>query len=176
MNPLLCWCVSIVLLIVSLPNLGHTADNLLVNGGDSWVKGWKPGLGCHLDTKSGHELLRQTLPENFEKGNHAWHRTIPVISGARYRFQVQYRLRDVSESIVQFHFSDATGALMDWNKFRLSSAKLMGTQEEWCPLNYEFTVPSEAKAVRISLRLNSSGDVQWDAASLERIDQAVGTP
>lgn len=144
--------------------------NLLVPAGTDeagWVDAWKKGYGCSLDHSADEGLvLRQKLPEGFSEGNHGWTISVPVDTGASYRFTVSYRLLDVGQAMAQFHFGRKDGSLLAYQKYRLSSESLSGTEHSWKELSYEFTVPAEAETVKVTLRLNSSGTVYWSKPEL----------
>lgn len=144
--------------------------NLLDSGRGDWTAMWKPGYGCRVDTKlDAHPVLSQSLPPDFEKGNHSWSQFITVSPGAKYRFDVQYQLKDVGKALAQFHFAYPNGELMDYLNFRLSTEKLSGTQDNWQPLSFEFTAPAGAGKVQVALRLNSPGTVYWNAPTVTLI-------
>ncbi len=148
--------------------------NLLESGSESWTQGWKAGYGCSLSLAPvGSEMvLRQTLPDDFSKGNHSWQMRVPVTPGDAYSFHVLYQLQDVDSAMVQFHFADQKGKLMDYLKFRLSTEVLKGSTQDWKTLNYNFEAPEGAAYVLVALRLNSPGTVYWDKPTLQVVDKS----
>ena len=145
------------------------SDNLLHPTPPPWYETWKAGYGCSLTKagESGATVLRQSLPASFTGGNHSWQLRVPVQPGETYAFTVQYQLQDVGAAMVQFHFADAEGKLMDYRKYRLSTQTLTGTETGWKSLSYTFTAPADVSSVIIALRLNSPGTVYWNTPTLE---------
>jgi hypothetical protein len=149
-------------------------DNLLHPTPPPWYETWKAGYGCSLAKIGGGDtpVLRQSLPAGFTGGNHSWQLRVPVQPGQTYTFKVQYQLQDVGAAMVQFHFADAAGTLMDYRKYRLSTQALSGTETEWKSLTYTFTAPADVHSVMIALRLNSPGIVYWNTPTLETVPPA----
>jgi hypothetical protein len=149
---------------------------LLVHSGSSpganWTHLWKAGYGCSRDFSRSSpdgtriEVLRQSLPADFAKGNHSWTQRVAVQSGAEYQFRVRYKTDGARAAFAQFHFVYPDGSYMPWLNFRETSKTLAETQPDWAELNHDFTVPAGAAAVQVALRLNSPGTVWWDAPSL----------
>lgn len=173
----LCWLgAAAASALLTLVVTTHAESlNRLDSGDSNWTQKWTKAYGCSIDTKlADHPVLRQTLPPEFTKGNHAWSCKVAVTAGTRYRFRVQYQLSDVKEALAQFHFAFSDGTMMDWLNFRESSAKLSGSETQWRELVHEFTAPANSASMRLSLRLNSPGTVYWDSPILEVASPPTG--